>query len=139
MKIMLDTNIVLDHLLDRKPFAEHSTVLFSKAEKGSIAAVLGATTITTIHYLVAKALGQKTAIDTIELLLRLFEVAPINHLVLSGALKLVAKDFEDAVLIKAALNVGAKAIITRDRKGFAHAGIPVYSPSEFVELDHLNS
>lgn len=133
MKVMLDTNVVLDHLLDRKPFSEYSTAIFSQVEKGTITGVLGATTITTIHYLVAKILGPKTAVETIKLLLRLFEIAPINHLVLSGAVELVAKDFEDAVLMEASLHVGVNAIVTRDSKGFSNSKVPVFSPSEFMK------
>ena len=133
MKVMLDTNVVLDHLLDRKPFAQYAATIFSEVEKGNITGVLGATTITTIHYLVVKTLGPATAINTIKLLFRLFEVAPINHLVLSGALELAAKDFEDAVLMEAAFHVGATAIITRDNQGFARSQIPVFSSKEFLQ------
>ncbi|MEI6804893.1 MAG: PIN domain-containing protein [Myxococcaceae bacterium] len=132
MKVMLDTNVVLDHLLDRKPFAQFSAAIFSEIEKGAIRGVIGATTVTTIHYLVSKALGQTSAINTVKLLLRLFEAAPINHLVLSGALEIASKDFEDAVLIEAGLHVGVTAIITRDRHGFSHSPISVFSPNEFL-------
>lgn len=132
MKVMLDTNVVLDHLLDRKPFSEYATAIFSQVERGAVIGVLGATTVTTIHYLIAKTLGGKTALDTIKLLLRLFEVAPVNQLVLSGALELGAKDFEDAVLIEAALHVRVTAIVTRDRQGFVRSSLPVFSPKEFL-------
>lgn len=130
MKVLFDTNVVLDLLLDRQPFANDAAALFSRVESGRIAGFLGATTVTTIHYLVAKALGGRRAIVEIRKLLRLFEVAPINRAVLHSATDLGFEDFEDAVLHEAAAQVGAEAIVTRDPKGFAGAKLPVYSPAE---------
>ena len=134
MRVLLDTNVVLDHLLDRKPFSEQAASIFSAIEKGTATGILGATTVTTIHYLVAKTLGQAAAIDTIKQLLRLFEVAPINHLVLSSALDRSTKDFEDAVLMEAGFHAGANAIVTRDHQGFLKSPVPVFSPQDFLKL-----
>ncbi len=52
MRVIFDTNIVLDLLLDRAPFADTATYLFSKVERAEITGFLCATTITTIHYLI---------------------------------------------------------------------------------------
>ena len=61
MKILLDTNIVLDVLMDRMPFADAATELFSKVEDGTIIGYLCATTITTVYYLAAKTIGAPNA------------------------------------------------------------------------------
>ena len=54
MNVLFDTNVVLDVLLDRKPFSDSATILFSWAEEGKITGILGATTVTTIFYLATK-------------------------------------------------------------------------------------
>lgn len=131
MKVLLDTNIILDHLLERKPFHTSAEWLFSQTEKGLLESFIGATTVTTVHYLISKALGQKTARTSIERLIRLFDVAPISRTVLSSALMLKFEDFEDAVLHEAAVHAGADAIVTRNVKDFKHATIKVYSSDEF--------
>ena len=132
MKLLIDTNIVLDHLLDRKPFNQAAGWIFAETERGQLEAFLGATTVTTVHYLLAKSLGVEAARIAIEQLLRLFEVAPITRSVLASALLLKFSDFEDAVLHEAAVHVGADAIITRNVKDFHRADIAVYSSDEFV-------
>lgn len=132
MKILIDTNVILDHLLERKPFNQAATWIFSATEQGLLTSFIGATTVTTVHYLVAKALNVKTANTAIEQLLRLFEVAPITRTVLASAVLLKFTDFEDAVLHEAAVHAGVQAIITRDTKGFRTAKIAVYSSDEFV-------
>jgi len=132
MKILIDTNIVLDYLLDRMPFSKAAEWIFSQTEYGQFDTFIGGTTVTTVHYLITKALGAKMSYSYIEKLLRLFQIAPITHTVLASALDLKFPDFEDAVLHEAAIHVGAEAIITRDMKGFHRAKIPVYSSDEFV-------
>lgn len=132
MKVVFDTNIVLDVLLDREPFSTSAALLFSKVERGEMEGCLCATTITTIHYLVCKALGIRQARKHIGSLLSLFEIAPVNRAGLEGALESGFQDFEDAVIHEASIRVGVQALVTRDFKGFRRATIPVYSPDELL-------
>jgi len=134
MKVLFDTNVILDVLLDRKPFVEDASYLLSKVERTEITGFLGATTITTIHYLITKSLGPNEAIQHIQALLALFEVAPVNRLVLENALNLRFTDFEDSVLHEAACHAGAEYIVTRDISGFMKSTIPMYTPSELINM-----
>ena len=134
MKVLFDTNIVLDILLDRAPFADSASYLFSKVERAEITGFLCATTITTIHYLITKALNDKKAVEHIHSLLSLFEIAPVNRVVIGHALELKFTDFEDAVLHEAARHAGAQYIVTRDISGFAKSNIPAYTSMELVNM-----
>ena len=134
MNVLFDTNVVLDVMLDRAPFADTAAQLFSKVEVGEIAGFLGATTVTTIHYLAAKVVGASQARIEIGKLFRLFEIAPVNRAVLEDALTLNFSDFEDGVLHEAARHVGVHAIVTRNLKDFKRAVLPVYSPEEFAGM-----
>lgn len=133
MKVLFDTNIILDLMLDRVPFAEVSEHLVSSAESGTLTGCLGATTVTTIHYLAAKVLGSQRSLDEIRKLLVIFEIASVNRSVLEKALDLGFSDFEDAVLYEAARQAGAEAIVTRNQDDFANSEIPVYSPEELAQ------
>lgn len=134
MSILFDTNIVLDVLLDRKPFVHDSELLFSYVESGKITGFLAATTITTIYYLANKVVGAAPAKTEISKLVKLFEIAPINRMVLEDAILLGFPDFEDAVLHESARHIGATAIVTRNHKDFQKATLSVYSPSELLKL-----
>lgn len=134
MKILLDTNIVLDVLMDRIPFADSAVDIFSKVEDGTIIGYVCATTITTVHYLAAKAVGAARAQEEIKKLLNLFEVAPVNRHVLESALIADFNDFEDAVIHETACHVGADAIVTRNQKDFRISRIPVYSSEEMAKI-----
>lgn len=130
MRVLLDTNVVLDLLLDREPWSPIAASLFSRVETGVLDGYLGATTVTTIHYLAAKAIGDEPARKEIRKMLALCAVAPVNRSVLNSALELAFADFEDAVLHEAARGVNVEAIVTRDQKGFKRATVSVLTPEE---------
>ena len=133
MKILFDTNIVLDVLMDRLPYSDAASELFSKAEDGAIIGYLCGTTITTVYYLASKAVGAARAQEEIKKLLSLFEVAPVNRHVLESALEVDFTDFEDAVIYVAACHIGADAIITRNQKDFKKSRISIYSSEEMAK------
>ncbi len=134
MKVLFDTNIILDVLLDRKSFSEHALFLMSKVEKSEIDGFLCATTVTTIHYLLSKYLDKEKAIESINSIMALFEIASVNRLVIRNALESKFTDFEDAVLHEAARHAGAKYIITRNIKDFKKTKIPAFTPTEFLSM-----
>lgn len=133
MKILIDTNVVLDVLFDRKPHSTSSSKVLAHIETGKVVGILCATTITTIHYLSMKTVGRESTLENIENILSLFEIAPVNRKVLKSALHSNFTDFEDAVLHESGKISGVHGIVTRDPKGFRKSDLPVYSPDEFLE------
>ncbi len=134
MKVLFDTNIILDVLLDRKPFSEHASYLMSKVERSEIDGFLCATTITTIHYLLSKYLPKDTAIGNINSIMALFKIASVNRLVIENAIKSKITDFEDSVLHESAKHAGVDYIVTRNIKDFKKTKIPVFTPTEFLSM-----
>ena len=132
MKILFDTNVILDVLLDREPFSDDAAFLMSLVEQSEIIGLICATTVTTIHYLATKALGPKVASRHIQTLLALFVIAPVNRVVLEGAAKSKFKDFEDAVLHESAIHAGAEYIVTRNLADFAKSKLPTFSPAGLI-------
>lgn len=137
MKTFFDTNVILDVLLDREPFSNEASFLLSKVEQSEITGFICATTVTTIYYIVSKALGHREASHHIQSLLSLFVIAPVNRLVLENATSSKFKDFEDAVLHAAACHAGAKYIVTRNIGDFKHSMLPVFEPKEFLNVIEL--
>lgn len=132
MRVVVDTNVVLDLLLDRRPWSDAAAELFSLIERGILEGYLSATTVTTIHYLTRKAAGTERARREIGRLLALCPVAPVDHAVLESALRLEFNDYEDAVIHEAARQSGATAIVTRNTRDFRGAELAVLTPAECV-------
>ena len=137
MKVLFDTNIILDVLLDRKPFVEFSSSLVSFVENKEIEGYLCATTITIIDYLVAKAHGRKKAKLTIHKLLSIFQIAEVNKDVLLLSTDSKFSDFEDAVQHYAGQLASVDSIVTRNNADFKQAEYPVYSPDELWGIIQL--
>lgn len=132
MKLLFDVNVVLDVLLDRKPFADASSEAWAAVERGDAVGLLSAHAVTTLHYLNAKAVGTRQAMETTEALLSVFEVAAIDDGVLRAAVALDWKDFEDAVTAAGARRAKCDALITRNPRDFKGAAVKVLTPAEAV-------
>lgn len=130
MKILFDTNVVLDVLLSREPYLTDAVSLFTAVENKQIQAYLCATTITSIEYLCAKNIGKNPARQAIGTLLELFVVAEVNQKILLAAIASGFADFEDAVLYQAGVYSGVDGVVTRNGKDFRLAELPIYTPPQ---------
>ncbi|MBN1907428.1 MAG: PIN domain-containing protein [Deltaproteobacteria bacterium] len=134
MKVIIDTNIILDVLLERIPFFKPAVEIFCLVEDSKIEAFICATTVTTIDYLLTKSLPVKKARTALSHIISLFEIAPVNRPVIERALNSRITDFEEAVLEESGKIAGADCIITRNVKDFKYASIKVFEPIEFLAL-----
>lgn len=134
MRVLLDTNIILDVLLAREPHVEASARVLALAERGVLAGFISASSVTTLAYLAGKAVGARRARQHLETILTILTVAPVDDRVLREALHAGMADFEDAVIYAAALGSGCQGIATRDAKGFRRSRIPVFAPVELLAL-----
>jgi len=133
VKILLDTNIVLDLLLEREPFCNEAKDIFTLIESNKISGFLCVTSITTIYYLISKSVDKSKADEIIDKLLQLFNIADVNKNILIKSLKNNGKDFEDSVIYTSAEYFNIDVIITRDKKGFKQSNIKVMEPNDFLE------
>ena len=133
-RILFDTNVVLDGLLDRQPYVEASATAWAAVETGVAEGMLAAHAVTTIHYLVRKERGNAKARRIVSAILRVFGVAAVDAAVLQEALELPWPDFEDAVTAAAARTAGCEFIVTRDPKGFRGSPVRSLTPEAVTPL-----
>jgi predicted nucleic acid-binding protein len=133
-RVLFDTNVVLDVLLDRQPHARASAAAWAAVERGISEGMLAAHAVTTIHYLVRKEVGNVRAKRAMVAILRAFGVAAVDGAVVQEALQLPLSDFEDAVTAAAARSAGCEWIVTRDPKGFRGSPVPSLTPEAVIPL-----
>jgi predicted nucleic acid-binding protein len=132
MKILIDTNVVLDLLLEREPFVENAITLFEQVERGNMEGHIAATTITNIFYIIRKTEGREVALAAIHRLLIGLKFCAVNRQTVETALRLGLKDFEDSIQLACATLNNLDAIVTRDQKDFISSNLPIYSPAELL-------
>jgi len=130
MRVLIDTNVVLDFLQEREPFVEDAARLFQKIDAGEAQGFISATTVTNIYYILRKAAGVAVAQNAVSQILTDLHICAVDRVVLKQAIKLSFQDFEDAVQYVCGMAQNVDVIVTRDPSGFTSAEIPVVSPSE---------
>ncbi|HIE29519.1 TPA: PIN domain-containing protein [Candidatus Poribacteria bacterium] len=132
IRILIDTNIILDVLFDRQPFVEDAVKLWQLVEAERVIGCLTATTLTNIFYIARKQLGPERTREVIADLLAVFEVWPVGKEILSDALSLPFTDYEDAVQEAVAQQAGADAIITRNLADYTRSTFRVMTAGDII-------
>ena len=132
MRVLCDTDVVLDLILDRPPFVQVATELFELHEQGRIDIFFSPITPINVFYITRKNKGLANARLAIDELLSSVAVCPLDQPILVKAQKTLFKDFEDAVQHASATAIGLDAIVTRDLDDYREATLPVFSPRDFL-------
>jgi len=128
LRVLVDTNIVLDELLRREPWHTVAKPFWQARNDGQIVAYLVASSITDIFYIGRRHAGLASARQAVERCVRDFGLLPVDRVALEAALALPGPDVEDNVQIACAYLAGLGLIVTRDPEGFLHALTPVAEP-----------
>ncbi len=134
MTALVDTNVVLDVMLQRTPHLKDSASILAAIERGYCNGLLCATTVTTIFYIAQREIGEKNCRAEIAKLLSLFGVAAVGKPTLTTALATGFQDYEDSVLHESARSAGVDCIVTRNLKDFKRSKILAYTPAQFLTV-----
>jgi predicted nucleic acid-binding protein len=132
MRVLLDTDVVLDYLLEREPFAQTAGKLFELSAQGAFAAYISGVTPINVFYIGRKVMERDNLKRALNDLLLAVRVCPINHHVLHQALTLPFVDYEDAVQHASATASRLDALVTRILGDYQNATVPVFSPTDFL-------
>jgi len=132
MRLLIDTNIILDIALNREPHYRDSANIFKKIDNKSLYGFITATTITDIYYIAKKEKGHVEAIDFITNLIRIVDVIGVDREVIINSLSSPFLDFEDAIQSVASSFNNIDFIITRNSKDFSNSEIKAISPTDFL-------
>jgi predicted nucleic acid-binding protein len=133
MRALLDTDVVLDHLLERAPFAQTAGELLELNAKGLFDGYVSGITPINIFYIARKAMKPEKLRQVLNDLLLAMRVCPINHAILMRAFALPFTDYEEAVQCASAMASKLDAIVTRNLGDYQNATLPVFSPTDFLK------
>ena len=133
MKVLIDTNIILDVLCNRKDFAEESSKVFKLCEVKKIMGYISALSIANIVYIMRKELDTEKVKEILEKLSLIFEVVDLKADDLENASSLDFKDYEAAIQSAQANRIKANYIITRNIKDYNKSKVTAIKPSELIE------
>lgn len=135
MKVMIDTNIVLDVFLQREPFFRASYEVLKQSAMETIEGFISASAATDIYYLLRKS--QKSdalAKESMEKLLQLVGIADALGEDVHAAVASNMDDFEDALVASIAERCQMAYIITRNTKDYEASPVKALTPEMFLTL-----
>jgi len=132
MRVFLDSNVILDLLMARNPFAFESRVIFELAEKNKLSLYTSALSIANIHYIISREWTVDKAHLAIRRIRKLVSITPITEAMLTECIDRKHPDFEDAIQFYSAREM-CDVIVTRDLKGFSKFKFSCLTPAEFLD------
>ena len=131
-RVLLDTNVILDVLLDRQPWSTDAKALWQAHLNNQFAAHVTATSLTDIFYISRRHAGRDRAWLAVQACLNQLYVIPVGFNELQVAATSGGSDFEDNLQIACAMTTQLDVIVTRDPSGFATSSIPVLTPQQML-------
>jgi len=133
-KLLIDTNIIIDYLDDRIPFADHSERIIELCGQGVAEGFLTASAVTDIYYVLRKTIGHEKTISGLKILFSILKIAEVGKTDLIRAMEADMSDFEDALAACCAKRVKAKYIVTRNEKDFVNSAVKPISPEALIKI-----
>lgn len=134
MRVLVDTNVLLDVLARREPFYAAAAEIWSLAERGEIHAVVSAISFNNVYYVIRRAEGRAKAERAMRLIRDVFESVPPDGQLINQAIDGGLDDFEDAIQFHSAVRAKAAGLVTRNPDHFPKSDLPILSPEEFLAL-----
>jgi len=134
VRVLLDTNVVLDFILKRSPFNIEAKEIFVRAAQRQIEIFVSPITPINAFYTTRKEKGKDVAFQSIEKLLKIVRLTKSDNQIYQNALSLGFNDYEDAVQHECAVTENLDAIVTRNSKDYKNSSITIYSPKEFLQI-----
>ncbi|MEH2371598.1 PIN domain-containing protein [Nostoc sp.] len=133
MKVLLDTNIIVDIALERQPYITNSETVLAFVEQGQIEGYISASTISDLYYLIRKQKGRDLTIEFLRQIVRFCQIATVNQAVITMALTANFRDFEDAIQYSTAVLNQLDAIITRNPQDFTAITPRILTPEQLIQ------
>ena len=134
-KVLIDTDVILDFLFDRKPFSEDAAQILSWCENEKIQGFVTSIMLSNIYYLLRKTAKHEKVIENLKMLLNIVDVITTNKDTVLDALHSEFKDFEDALQIFSAQHHNEiKGTITRNIKDYKRSNLVVMEPETYINL-----
>ena len=134
MKVLLDTNVLIDVVANRKPWVDDALVLFELANQKRIVLVAADYSFINIAYITRKLFQKDELYALLSDLREYVDVIEMGELVIDEAIRSQWNDMEDCTQYWAAKREKVDYIITRNEKDFIHSEIPVLSPGRFLAM-----
>ena len=133
MNVFVDTNIIIDVLMQRCDFHDDAIKLFSLGDTGKVNLIVSALSITNAYYILSRKIPGRHVRVELKKIKEYFETKPLTDKLIGFAINDMSfPDFEDGIQYYTAIENRCEFIISRNKKDFKNSQIPVLNATEFL-------
>ncbi len=131
-RVFVDCDVILDLLLARQPHLSATVQLFMLFQNRKLEGCVSPLIFSNLFYILRKATSTPEAIEALEKLRRITRTLTVDDLIVDSALSSSFSDFEVAIHYFTAESHGAQAVVTRNKRDYKTANLPVFDAEECV-------
>jgi PIN domain. len=132
--LFIDTDVIIDFLIDRKPFSREAAIIFTLIEQRKLKGHISSLTFSNLYYVLRKFESHNKVISKLDSLSKLGIILKVDDQTIKNAITSGFPDFEDSIQYFCALeSKKIDVIITRNIKDFRNSDLPVMSPGDFLK------
>ncbi len=132
-KILIDTNVLLDYLLEREPFFENAKEVILSCADGKVKGCIAAHSISNMFFILRKDYNAKERREVLSNLCSIFDVEGIDKAkLLAGLTNEDFSDFEDCLQMECAKSYGADYIVTRNVSDYSLSEVKAIKPQDYL-------
>ena len=131
-KVFLDTDVILDFLLNREPYIDEITELIERSVVSEMALCVSSLTISNLHYIISRIENKKSANSKVRKILKLLKVENVGQTTVTKAMESEFGDFEDGIQNYCAEEADHKILVTRNTRDYRKSKLAIMTPKEFL-------
>lgn len=132
--LFIDTDVIIDFLIDRKPFSRETAIIFTLIEQKKLKSYASSLTFSNLYYVLRKFESHAKVISKLDSLSKLLVVLKVDDQIIRNAISSGFLDFEDSIQYYCAADYKKiEVIITRNTKDYKNSELPVMTPGDFLK------
>lgn len=133
--IFIDTDVIIDFLIDREPHSREAAIIFTLIEQKKLKGYVSSLTFSNLYYLLRKIESHKKVIVKLDSISRLLTILKVDQQTIKYAIASGFPDFEDSIQYNCALDYKKiDVLITRNIKDYKGSEIPVMTPADYLKM-----
>ena len=132
--LFIDTDVIIDFLIDRKPHSREAAIIFTLIEQKKIKGYVSSLTLSNLYYVLRKVESHNKVIAKLASISKLVTILKVDQQTIKHAIASGFQDFEDSIQYNCALDYKKiDVLITRNTKDYKNPEIPVMTPSDYLK------
>jgi predicted nucleic acid-binding protein len=132
--LFIDTDVIIDFLIDRKPHSREAAIIFTLIEQKKIKGYVSSLTFSNLYYVLRKVESHNKVITKLDSISRLLTILKVDQQTIKDAIASGFQDFEDSIQYNCAIDFKKiDVLITRNTKDYKNSEIPVMTPADYLK------